>query len=118
MFGWYRKRPTPAIIAEPIASQPPGEIFPWHRDVILTSLDEAVIALPKAILGPTETIGSVIRGEDDMQISIPDEGERLFIRLQPGMSVSLSKSCQASVVSDDGRPKRFRVSGPTGSQNV
>jgi hypothetical protein len=49
-----------------------------------------------------------------MQITIPEAGERLFLRLRPGMSVSLSKSCQACVVSDDGQPRRFKVSTPVG----
>src|SRR3954447_10073228 len=112
MLGWFRKPATPSGAPDPIAKQPAGEVFPWPRDTTLTALDEAVLALPKAILGPSEVIASVIRGDDDMQISIPEVGDRLFLRLQPGMSVSLSKSCQACVVSDDGQPRRFRVSGP------
>src|SRR5262249_7141311 len=35
MFGWFRKRP------EPVASQPPGEVFPWPKGWKLTALDEA-----------------------------------------------------------------------------
>jgi hypothetical protein len=112
VLGWFRKRRTPLATTEIIASQPPGEVFPWPRDTTLTALDEAVLALPKAILGPSEVIASVIRGDDDMQISIPEQGERLLLRLRPGMSVSLSKSSQACVVSDDGQPRRFRISGP------
>lgn len=75
----------------------------------MTALDEAVLALPKAILGPSEAIESVIRGDDDIEISIPEEGDRMFLRLRPGMSVTLTKASQACVVSDDGSPRRFRV---------
>lgn len=110
MFAWLRKKASATTTADPVATQPPGKVFPWPRGTTLTSLDEAVLALPKAILGPDETIGSVIRGDDAMEINIPDQGETLYLRLGPGMSVTLSKSCQSMVVSVDGRPKRFRIS--------
>src|SRR5262245_39506080 len=95
-----------------IASQPPGQTFPWHKGTILTALDEAIIALPMAIFDSDKAMGSVVLGPDDMQLNIPKEGDTFFIRLQPGMSVSLTKSCQARVVADDGQPRRFKVSGP------
>src|SRR3978361_2209769 len=97
LFNWLRKKATPTTTAEPVATQPPGEVFPWPKGTTLTSLDEAMIALPKAILGPYETIGSVIRGDNAMEINIPDHGETLYLRLRPGMSVTVSKSCQAVV---------------------
>ena len=110
MFAWLRKKTPSTMTAEPVATQPPGEVFPWPRGTTLTSLDEAVLALPKAILGPEEPIGSVIQGDDDMGVNIPDQGEVLYLRLRPGMSVTLSKSCQAVVVSEDKKPRRFRIS--------
>jgi hypothetical protein len=111
VFAWLRKKATPTVTSEqPMATQPPGEVFPWPRSTTLTSLDETVLALPKAILGPDEPIGSVIRGDDAMEINIPEQGEVLYLRLRPGMSVTLSKSCQAVVVSDNKKPKQFRIS--------
>jgi hypothetical protein len=113
MFGFFKKKPAaPAKTAEAIASQPPGVIFPWPQGIVLTALDEATIALPMAIFGKDEPIGSVVLGPADMQMSIPKEGDTFLIRLQPGMSVSLAKSCQARVVADDGQPRRFKISGP------
>ena len=76
----------------------------------MTALDEATIALPMAIFGKDEPIGSVVLGPKDMQINIPKNGETFYIRLQPGMSVSLAKSCQARVVADDKQPRRFKIS--------
>jgi hypothetical protein len=118
MLDWFRKRLSRTASAGPIASQPPGEPFPWPRGTTLTALDETLLALPRAILGPSEVIGSVIRGDDAMQINIPEEGDLLFLRLRPGMSVSLSRSCQACVVSDDGQPSRFQVSRSATGQDV
>jgi hypothetical protein len=74
-------------------------------------LEVAIIELPLAAFGKDEPIGSVVFGPNDMEINIPPEGESIFIRLQAGMSVSLSKSCQARVVANDGRPRKIRLSG-------
>jgi hypothetical protein len=113
MFGFLkRKSPAPAKTSEAIAHQPPGEIFPWPQGTILTALDELVIALPMVIFGKDEQIGSVLLCSPNMQIHIPQEGDTFLIRLQPGMAVSLTKSCQARVVADDGKPRRLKISGP------
>jgi hypothetical protein len=96
---------------EAIASQPPGEVFPWPKGTVLTALDEVTIALPTAIFGKDEKIGSVLHCPVDTEISIPKQGDTFYIRLHPGISVSLTKSCQACVVADDKRPRRFKVSG-------
>jgi hypothetical protein len=112
VFSWLREKTPSIMTAEPVATQPPREVFPWPRGTTLTSLDEAVLALPKAILDPEEPIGAVIQGDDDMGINIPDQGEVLYLRLRPGMSVTLARSCQAVVVSEDQNPRRFRISSP------
>lgn len=64
-----------------------------------------------AIFGKNEPMGSVVLGPADIQMRIPKEGDTFLIRLQPGMSVSLTKPCQARVVADDGQPRRFKISG-------
>ncbi|MBB3210559.1 hypothetical protein FHS27_006406 [Rhodopirellula rubra] len=94
-----------------IASQPPGDIFPWPADQPLTALDTATIALPAALIEADDTIGDIIRGPDDMPFAAPD-GDFIFIRLSAGMTVSLSKPCQAYVVPDgegDATPRRFQL---------
>jgi hypothetical protein len=110
MFGLF-KRKSKAPTGETVAQQPPGEIFPWPKGTVLTPLDEVTIALPTAIFGKDEPIGSVLLCSDDVLMNIPKEGDTFFIRLQPGMSVSLTKSCQARVVADDKQPRRFKISG-------
>src|SRR5262245_40247461 len=109
MFGFFKKKSEmQAKSADAVAHQPPGQIFPWSQ---VTALDEAVIALPTAIFGKDEPMGSVVLGPADMEMQIPKEGDTFLIRLQPGMSVSLARSCQARVVADDGQSRRFRISG-------
>ena len=48
----------------------------------------------------------------DRLLRAPRPGDRFYLRLRPGMSVSLTKSCQACVVAEDAAPRRFQVSGP------
>lgn len=91
-----------------VAYQPHGEVFKWPRGVKLMALETVVFAVPAAILEPHETIGSVVRGDDAMELNIPD-GDRIYIRLQPGMSVWLTKSCEACVIAEDKKPKQVQI---------
>lgn len=117
MFNWFRKKPEPPAADEKVAHQPPGEVFPWAKGWRLTALDEAMIAVPAAILGDNEAIGSVIHCDDEVRLNLPTAphatpGERITIWLQAGESVWLSKSCQGVVVpqsEDDTAARRFRL---------
>lgn len=51
-------------------------------------------------------------GPDDMQMNIPPEGDTFFVRLLPGMSISLAKSVQSYVVAEDGKSRRIKVERP------
>jgi hypothetical protein len=115
MFGWLKKRTAPAT--EKIAHQPPGAIFPWPTGWQLTALDEAIIAVPAAILGDNETIGSVIHCTDNVRLNLPTTpqakpDERIMIWLEAGQSVWLTKSCTACVMpahEGDAVPRRFQL---------
>ena len=100
------------------AHQPPGQIFPWPKGWKLTALDEAILAIPAAILSDNDIIGSVIHAEDDVRLHLPtgreNEASNLIqIFLKPGQSVFLTKSCQAFVVpvyDGDDKKRRFNLS--------
>jgi hypothetical protein len=117
MFGWFKKKPEPPAAGEKIAHQPPGEVFPWAKGWQLTALDEAIIAVPAAILGDDEAIGAVIHCDDGVRLNLPTAphatlGERIKVWLRPGQSVWLSKSCQGVVVPQsegDTAARRFRL---------
>lgn len=112
MFGFLKKKSTPAAkMTEAIALQPPGEVFPWIKGMVLTAIDELVIALPMALLGKDEPIGSIVIAPDDMKISFTKQGDAFYVHLKPGMSVSLAKSSDALLVADDKQPKRLKLSG-------
>jgi hypothetical protein len=120
MFGWFKKKPEPQV-PEPVAHQPPGEVFPWPKGWKLTALDEVVLLVPAQILSDDEPIGSVIHCEDDVRLSLPtvpldSPDARILIRLRVGQSVWLTKSCQAMVVPNHEQDKvvrRFQLSQVT-----
>jgi len=86
-----------------IASQPPGQIFPWPKGWKLTALEDAILAIPAAILSDDEVIGSVIHADDDVKVKLPtgqnpESDAHIIMWLEEGQSVYLNKSCQAIVL--------------------
>ena len=112
MFGWFKRKPQAAATGELIATQPHGQIFPWPKGAVLTAVDELVLALPVALFDKDRPMGEFVFGSDDIQMNIPPESDTFFIRLMPGMSVSLAKSVQSYVVSEDQKPRRIKVRPP------
>jgi hypothetical protein len=89
--------------------QSPQEPFPLHNSCKLKTLEEIVIALPKALIDQNETIGSVIFCDDDAEISMPFDADCIYICLQAGMVLSSAKSTQAMIIAEDVRPRRLSV---------
>jgi hypothetical protein len=113
MFGWFRKKPAaPPAATDAVVSQPPGEVFAWPKGVVITAVDEVIIALPVALFDQDRPIGEFVLGPEDMGFSLPPGSDVFFIKLSPGMSVSLAKSCQAYLVAEDKQPRRLKISGP------
>src|SRR5438552_3953373 len=112
MFGSSKQTPENAAnTTEAVAHQPPGQVFPWPKGMVLTALDETIIALPMGLFDNHQPMESFLFGPADMQVNIPKDGDTFLIRLQPGMSVSIGRPCQARVVADDKQPRRFKISG-------
>lgn len=114
MFGWFKRKPQ-AAPGDSIASQPPGEIFLWPKGVILTAVDELMLALPKGLIDKGRPIGEFLFGPNDMEISIPPEGDSILVRLAPGMSIRSAKSVQSYVVAADKTPRKVKVTPPQAS---
>jgi hypothetical protein len=112
VFGWLKRKPRTATTDELIATQPHGEVFPWPKGAVLTAVDELVLALPTALFDKDRPMGEFVFGPADMQMNIPPEGDTFFVRLTPGMSITLAKSVQSYVVSEDQKPRRLKVQRP------
>ena len=114
MFGWLRKQPEQPRPDGEVALQPPGEVFPWPKGTVLTAVDDVVLALPMALLAGDQPLKEILSGPDGMEVNLPPDGEAFFIRLRPGMSASVGRSCQAYVVAEDGRPRRIHATKSSG----
>lgn len=112
MVGWLKRLFTSESADDPVCTALPKEIFPWPKGGIITAVDEVVIALPIALFDKDRAMGEFVFGPKDMELNIPPNGDKFFIRLKPGMLVSLAKSCQAYVVADDSVPRRMKVRLP------
>lgn len=112
MFGWG-KRKAKSDDADLIAAQPPGQIFPWPKGAVLTAIDELVLAVPIALFDRDRPMSEFVFGPEDMQINIPPDSDTFFIRLLPGMSVSLARSVESRVVAEDATPRRIKVTPPS-----
>ena len=101
--------------AEHIALQPHGQIFPWPRGAVITAVDEIVVLeIPMELFGKDKKIGDCLFGSSDIEMNSPPGVDRFFIRLKPGMFVSLAVSVQAMVISEDGKPRRIKMTLPPG----
>jgi hypothetical protein len=96
------------MLSGEIATQPNGEVFPFPNTVKLMAIDELVISLPIQLIGNGK-IGDAVVCDDNAEICIPKTGEVFFVKLKPGMLISVVKSCQAAVISEDNSAKRIRV---------
>lgn len=83
-------------------TQAVGEVFKWPKGTILKPLDRLVLALPKSMLDPEESIEDVMRCAEEPEISIPDMDDKIFVRLNSGVSIWLIKPTQAMVLPWDG----------------
>jgi hypothetical protein len=117
MFDCFKKPSKASPAPERVAHQPLGEVFPWPKRWRLTAIDEAIIAVPVAILGDNDTIGSIIHCDEDVRLNLPtgprtSPEDRIMIWLKPGQSVWLGKSCQAVLLpihEEDKAPRRFTL---------
>jgi len=92
--------------------QEPNEPFCLCAGVKLRAVDEMIITLPTAILGENEPIGSVIKCDDDAKINMPQNDNNFYVWLKPGMEISLTKSCEVMIASEDKKPRLMDVFVP------
>ena len=112
MFDWLKRLFGNASRSEILMAQPPREIFPWPKGVVIIAVDELVIGLPMALFDKGRPMSEFMFGSNNMEVNLDPKGEIFLIRLQPGMSVSLAKSCDAFIVSDEKTYKRFKIREP------
>lgn len=112
MFGKFFRNLFRSKSGQKIARQPVGDIFPWPKNTTLMPLERLTLAVPAEILEPDQPIGSCIICDDDVEIAIPEGDDKIYLRLQTGMKISLCKSVQAIVLpwaEGETNPKRIQI---------
>ena len=113
VFGWLKPKGQRQTTDDPIAvTHPPMEPFPWPKGAVIIAVDELVLALPTALFDQDRPMSEFLFGSDNMEINMPPESDTFFIRLMPGSSVSLAKSCESYIVADDKNLRRLTVKRP------
>jgi len=112
VFGWFKRKQQQSTDDGIPATHPPLKPFPWPKGAVITAVDELVLALPVALFDKERPMSEFVFGPDDMQIIVPPQSDTLFIRLMPGMSLSLAKSCECYIVAEDQNPRRLKVKRP------
>lgn len=112
MFGWFKRKQQQPADDTIAATHPPMEAFPWPKGAVITAVDQLVLALPVALFDKDRPMSEFVFGPDDMQMNMPPESDTFFIRLMPGMSLSLAKSCECYIVADDKKLRRLKVKRP------
>lgn len=94
------------------ATQPPYEVFKLPAGVTLIADEEIILALPRAMIGEHEVIGSVIQVDDKAQFSLNDKQDLILLKLRQDMRVTLTKHAEVFLVTsgpNDRRPRRLRA---------
>jgi hypothetical protein len=112
VFGWLKRKQQQATDDAIAATHPQMKPFPWPKGAVITAVDELVLALPVALFDKDRPMSEFVFGPDDMQMNMPPDSDTFFVRLLPGMSVSLAKSCECYIVADDKNPRRLKVKRP------
>lgn len=109
MFGWFKRKQSVKTDDNDIVLAPFGVVFPWSKKFELTAVDDLVLALPGAIFGKNQALQEVLFGPDDMLIAFSPDHEVVYVKLQPGMSIRLTKSADAFVASEDKKSRRIKL---------
>ncbi len=112
VFGWFKRKPQQATDDATAATHPPMKPFPWPKGAVITAVDELVLALPVALFDKDRPMSEFVFGPQDMQMNMPPDSDTFFIRLMPGMSLSLAKSCECYIVADDQNLRQLKVKRP------
>ncbi|MCK6471247.1 MAG: hypothetical protein L6R28_05835 [Planctomycetes bacterium] len=94
------------------AQQPPRVAFPFPVGAELEALEEIVLLIPKAVVGPNENIGEFIKANGEAEIALREDLDAWLVKLQKGHRLVLGRSCQVMILAKDDRPRQVRIRLP------
>ena len=86
--------------------------FPLPKGAQLRPREEVTLMLPGALTNGHQKINSVLRVDDGAEVTFQKSLDAWHIKLKPGMTISLAKTCEIVIVADDRRPRFFSYMAP------
>lgn len=112
MLNWLKGRRAKRKEEWLRVQQLPGTKFPFPKGAKLKPEEEVILALPTALISDNEKIGSVLLCDNIAELSLNEKVGVWYVKLQPGMTFSLSKSCEFMIIGKDDRPQFFQYHPP------
>jgi hypothetical protein len=112
MLNWLQRKITGTREPWIRAEQVPGIPFPFPKGAKLRPEENVLLAFPKALIANNEQIGSILLCDDDAEFTLNDEVGACYVKLKPGMTFALAKSCEIMVIAGDTRPRIFQFMRP------
>jgi hypothetical protein len=97
----------------------PGQAFAWPKGLSLCATEDVVILLPGGILADGLPIQSVLEAPANARVGFDPAAdgkgfETIRVALQSNDVLTLHRSSQAILLSEDARPRIFKVSKRSG----
>ena len=112
MLTWLKQKITGSRESWLRVQQEPGTIFPFPKGAKLRPDEDVVLALPAALISDDEKIGSILLCDDDADLALNEEAGAWYVKLKPGMTFSLARSCDVMLIASDSRPRFFQYLAP------
>lgn len=116
----YRKILDQKEKLDEITQQSPGEVFRLPKGTILTAIDPINLELPKELFSDDKNLGSIIDGDEDMEVGFPQGSECIIFSLKPGMSLTIKKSTEALLFApkNEEHPAEYEEVTPTSQHTI
>ena len=112
MLNWLKQRFLRTEQSWLRVQQVPGATFPFLKGAKLRPDEEVVLALPALVIAEDEQIGSILLCDDHAEIALNDKAGVWYVKLKPGMTFSLARSCEIMLIATDSRPRFFNYLAP------
>ncbi len=112
MLTWLKQKVTGSGESWLRVQQEPGTTFPFPKGAKLRPDEEVVLALPAALFSDHEEIGSVLLCDDNAGLAWDEKAGAWYVKLKPGMTFSLARSCEVMLIASGHRPRFFHYLAP------
>src|SRR6266566_3919756 len=112
MLSWLKRKIAGTQQSWLRVQQLPGTTFSFPKGAKLRPDEEVTLALPAALISGDEKIGSILLCDDDAELALNKKAGAWYVKLTPGMTFSLTRSCEVMLIAGDNRPRFLNYLAP------